>query len=50
MATCMALGHAAGLAAAIAARTGTCAAELEPAAVRDALAADGAVVGPEQLP
>jgi FAD dependent oxidoreductase len=49
MGTCMALGHAAGLAAAIAARTGTCAAELNPATVREALAADGAVVAPEQL-
>lgn len=49
MGTCMALGHAAGLAAALAARTGTCAAELDPAAVREALAADGAVVAPEQL-
>jgi FAD dependent oxidoreductase len=49
MGTCMALGHAAGLAAALAARGGTCAAELDPAAVRAALAADGAVVAPEQL-
>jgi hypothetical protein len=50
MATCMALGHAAGLAAAVAARAGACATELDPLAVRDALAADGAVVAPEQLP
>jgi FAD dependent oxidoreductase len=49
MATCMALGHAAGLAGAVAARTGACAAELDPLAVRDALAADGAVVAAEQL-
>jgi hypothetical protein len=46
MATCMAMGQAAGVAAAMAAAASVAPREVGPAALRDRLAADGALLQP----